>query len=248
MLAFTNVVGLAVNRKKSFVFSTSRERASLWEQNGTPIGLEAKRVFTYLGVLVTATPGISEDPMLRQKADELHQKAMQRLPKIRSLPLAAEKRALLVSSAVQAAVLYAPWGWTWSHKVWSAYRTTIVATIQGKLAPKARAAREVCLHLLHRGHRLDPTVAGADTAVRWLACLHQQAEQHLRLIWTDCTADLVSTLRRHVTSTGLAEMGYLCWRSGGGIVFDMSTQLDKAPRPRCGIFGENVFVIKFGTC
>ena len=233
VLAFTNLVGLAVNRKKSFVFSTCPTRAAQWARQGTPIGLDIKRVFTHLGVLVQATPGVGDDdPVLRQKAQELHHKAMVRLPRIRSLPLAADQRALLASSAVQSAVLFAPWGWRWSPKIWSAYRTTMLATIQGKMVPKARAAREVSFHLLHRGHRLDPAVALADTAVRWLACFHQQAEQALRWLWAENSADLVDMLRKYVSATGLAEHGYLCWRSGGGVVFDLAGELTSSPRTK----------------
>ena len=166
LCAFTAVVGLEINRKKSFIFTTCEDMRARWHRIGTIDGLTVQTVFTYIGVLVNTMSmnGAKDHPAVVEKSDELVAKTKQRLTLLRTLPMSVTQRGIIAGAAVMATLLHAPWMWTWqwSQKQWASFKQSIVAATQGAVSPKSRIAREVFLHLLHRGHRLDPFAALAD--------------------------------------------------------------------------------------
>ena len=233
--SFTNVIGLRINKSKTFVFATRAEQHALWQLSGTPGNLQIKSVFTYLGVLIAAGPPSQADQTeIVKKASEHSEKSSKRLGRIKALPLAPPQRSLLIGAAVTAGLMYAPWLWTWTAVQWSSYKTMVLAAISGHASTHPRAAREVLLFLLHRGHRLDHNVALADASARWLSVMHGQDPDRLIEVWHGGAVvdGVVTTLRQHILKCGLTETSYLTWQTARSDEFDMVSAFAKHTRAK----------------
>ena len=227
VLIFANTLGMEVSAGKSFALTNHEATHHRWLREGAVANLAVKSSFTYLGATLHSLPphlDTVDNIQAHSKYDALTQA---RLARVRALPLSLEQKGVIAASTVMSAICFAPFGWGWPLKKWTAIRSSLVAAVQGSSNPKARTAREILMFIFMKGHCLDPVYARATSAVRWLWYLHMGGAALENL---DHIQGMQGQLMLHVRAVGLIPVGRLAWRSETGEKFDLES-LSQGSRP-----------------
>ena len=104
--SFTKALGIAINKDKTFIFTTDDALRRGWEAGPTVANLKVQEMFVYLGVLVDTRSRrqvrVVEHPVGLQKTQSLADKSLARVKRIRALPLSIAQRGALLGAAVTA--------------------------------------------------------------------------------------------------------------------------------------------------
>ena len=225
---FAKTMQIAINVKKSFAFSTDPDVTCLWKQGAAPGNLQTVTCFKYLGVYIDTT---MEQVEQQEVADAHLQKAKSSLSRVKALPMGLEQRSQIAAASTMMSLTFAPWGWTWSVSQWKAMRNQVMAAIQGSMRRKARAAAEVMFTVLVKGHRVEPTMATATSAMAWLLHLCRHEPDRMQTIGAAlmqqqmAKGGMIAQLMQKISACGLTMTRPWRWQAETGEVFDIEVEL-----------------------
>ena len=224
VLEYVDLFGVNLNRKKSFAFTTSEETAAQWLRHGAVGQLPIKTTFVYLGVVLDVGYNIDET-VYSEYAIKMLKKVRARLPRIQSLPLPLEKRAIIASSTVMAAASFAPFSWRVQPFNVVATRNSVIRAIQGGINPKMRAAKEVLLYIFCKGHRLDPVGAFMESSFKWMAHFIEYDRDSVQEVIEQQVPGVIHNLLMMCNGFGLQYLGKFAWCNSYGTTFDLEKEL-----------------------
>ena len=110
-------------------------------------------------------------------------------------------------------------------------RNQVLAAIQGSMRRKARAAAEVMFTLFVKGHRVEPIMATATSAMAWLLHLCRHEPHRMQIIGDAlmqsqrARGGMFGQLIQKISACGLTMTRPWQWQAETGEVFDVEAEL-----------------------
>ena len=229
VVRWAKTLQIKINEKKSYVFTTCPEVRQVWSQGNSPGNLPIVDQFKYLGVWLDTVQKNPQEHLAQKHLD----KAQARLKRIQALPVSFEVRGLLSMTTIMTGLLFSPWGWRWTTQQWTTFRSQLMASVQGGLPRKARAAAEIFFLIFLKGHRLEPRMARATAAMHWVMYFfyHEDAIMSSLVSESHHQHGVVARLMGEISQTGLTMTHPGVWANSQGDVFDVRKEVRQGILP-----------------